>query len=152
MISNSKRHEKRDRDEENIPSKKMDAIKISLIFDAFRSQSRGLRITSFTSSISLLSIILIMLTILNSSYCFTGLIITTFLMVLHFVTTSLDLYCETIVNSSLNDFNILEKATDLTVHVYSDTVVTINITKNTRSRYSKYLYYNYRHVKLSSHG
>ena len=93
-----------------------------------------------------------MFTILNSGYCFTGLIITTFLMVLHFVTTSLDLYCETIVNSSLNDFNILEKATDLTVHVYSDTVVTINITKNTRSRYSSYLYYNYRHVKLSSHG
>ena len=118
MISNSKRHEKRDRDEENIPSKKMDAIKISLIFDAFRSQSRGLRITSFTSRISLLSIILIMFTILNSGYCFTGLIITTFLMVfIHFVPTSLDLYCETIVNSSLNDCNILEKATDLTVHV-----------------------------------
>ena len=118
MISNSKRHEKRDRDEENIPSKKMDAIlKISLIFDAFRSQSRGLRITSFTSSISLLSIILIMFTILNSGYCFTGLIITTFL-IYGTLCTSLEFHrCETIVNSSLNDCNILEKATDFTVHV-----------------------------------
>ena len=56
------------------------------------------------------------------------------------------------MNSSLNDCNILDKANDLTVHVYNDIQVTINITENTRSRYSKYVYYNYRHVKLRTHG
>jgi len=52
----------------------------------------------------------------------------------------------------LIDCNILDKANDLklTVHVYNDVAVTINITKHTRSRYSKYVYYNYRH--LSSRG
>ena len=65
---------------------------------------------------------------------------------------SVDVYCETIVNSALNDCNVLEKANDLTLHVHNDVIVTINITENTRSRYSKYVYYNYRNVKLRTHG
>ena len=44
------------------------------------------------------------------------------------------------------------KANDLTVHINNDAIVTINITENTRSRYSKYVYYNYRHVRLTTHG
>ena len=61
---------------------------------------------------------------------------------------------ETIVNSFLSDqCNILDKTNNLTVrYVYNDAIIKINITKNTRSRYSKYVYYNYRHVKLRPHG
>ena len=53
-------------------------------------------------------------------------------------------------NTSFSDCDILDKTNNLTVNVYNDAVVTINISKNTRSRYSQYVHYNYRRVYKSS--
>ena len=116
---------------------------------------------TFPMNISMVNIILLLvfcLLINMNGYFTTGLMMITilllisYILIVHYFVPSFDVYCETIVNSSLSDCNVLDKANDLTVHAYNDIIVTINITKNTRSRYSKYVYYNYRHVKLSTHG
>ena len=58
----------------------------------------------------------------------------------------LDILVEMYITSLLNYCDVLDKTDNLTVHVYNDALVTINIAKNTRSRYSPYVYYNDRHV------
>ena len=63
---------------------------------------------------------------------------------------SLDVHVEMYITSLFIDCDILDKTNNLTVNVHNNVVLTINITKNTRSRYSKYVYYNDRHVKLAT--
>ena len=66
----------------------------------------------------------------------------------------IDLYSKCYI-SSFNDVNALDKAERwTTVHaidklICNDSEVTINISKSTRSLYSRFVHYNYRHVKLS---
>ena len=63
---------------------------------------------------------------------------------------SLDVHVQMYITSLLNDCDILDKTNNLTLHVYDDALVKINITKNTRSRYCQYVYYNYRHVNTAT--
>lgn len=59
-----------------------------------------------------------------------------------------DVYAHTVVSTSFIDCDVLDKTNNLTLHVYNDAVITIkSYTQSTRSRYSKYVYYNYRHNK-----
>ena len=97
-------------------------------------------------------LLLVFSSLINANgHFFAGLIIVIILILLAYVflvayfVPIVDVYCETIVNSSLNDCNILDKANDLTVHVhvYNNIKVT-NITENTRSHYSKFVYSNKR--------
>ena len=79
--------------------------------------------------------------------CFT-LLIVLILTVLGYKTVKFfDYYTQTVVTSSFSDCDILDKTYCLTVHVYNDAEVTIKITSNTRSRYSRFVYYNYRHIR-----
>ena len=88
----------------------------------------------------------------RSMLCFTCLIVVTLLGCI--TITLFHWYTQTVmVISSFSDCDILDKANYLSVkpvHVYNDAEITINITNNTRSRYSRFVYYNYRRVKLSS--
>jgi len=112
---------------------------------------------TFILAVNIVLLLVFSLLINANGHFFADLMIVTLLVLLAYVflvdylVPSVDVYCETIVNSLVSDCNILDKANDLTVHVYNDTVVTINITKNTRSRYSKYVYCNYRHVRPTTH-
>jgi len=84
-----------------------------------------------------------------NTYCFVGfsfiIYVINIIMACKFTYRSLDNQVEMCIASLLSDCYILDKTNNLTVHV-----VTINITKNTRSRYSKFVYYNYRHMKSAS--
>ena len=39
----------------------------------------------------------------------------------------------------------------LTVNVYKDSMVTIEVRKDMRSPYAKYAYYNYSHIRICNH-
>lgn len=68
--------------------------------------------------------------------------------------SKIDVFVDNVVVSTIRDIDsdILDKTNNLTGHVYSDVNVSIKISKNTRTRYSQYVYYNYRDVKSSSTG
>jgi len=105
-------------------------------------------VTSVTTIVSLLVLLLLVFApiIQFNDICFAGFIVLCGICIC-IACRSMDGHVEMYINSLFNDCDILDKTNNLSVHVYNDTIVTINITKNTRSRYSRYIYYNYRHVK-----
>jgi len=105
-------------------------------------------ITSVTTIVSLLVLLLLVFApiVQFDDICFAGFIVLCGICIC-IACRSMDVHVEMYISSLFNDCDILDKTNNLSVHVYYDAVVTINITKNTRSRYSQYIYYNYRHVK-----
>ena len=53
---------------------------------------------------------------------------------------------ETVVNSTFNDCE-LAKAIHLSGNAYNDSMVTIKMREDVRSRYAKYVYFNYSHAR-----
>ena len=70
----------------------------------------------------------------------------TLLCVLFIVSYVLDRRTDACIRSMLNDCDVLEKANNMTIHACNDVVMTLNISKKTRSRYSQYIYYINRQV------
>ena len=60
----------------------------------------------------------------------------------------MDGYGKTVVTSTFDDCDILDKAIHLAGNVYNDSMVTI---EKTGSRYAKYVYYNYSHIRICKH-
>ena len=107
------------------------------------------------SSMFMLSILLLLLFFVKSNVsCFTVFI---FLILSVIGYKSVKLFGEfnqNVVSSLLTDCDILEKANNLTVHANAnlciDAEITIKVTSNTRSRYSRFVYYNYyMHIRRS---
>jgi len=98
----------------------------------------------------LLFLIFIAIITCKLNICFAGFYIVLCGIYLLIACRSMDVHVEMYISSFFNDCDILDKTNNLTVHVYNDAVVTINISKNTRSRYSQYIYYNYSRVYKAS--
>ena len=73
-------------------------------------------------------------------------IVIAYVVVKHFM-SYVDVYAETVVISAFDDCYISGKAVHLAENVY-DSMVTIKVGKDMRSRYAKYIYYNYPHVRI----
>jgi len=105
-------------------------------------------ITSVTTIVSLLVLLLLVFApiIQFNDICIAGFIVLCGICIC-IACRSMDVHVEMYISSLFNDCDILDKTNNLSVYVYNDAVLTINITKNTRSRYSQNIYLNYRHVK-----
>jgi len=107
------------------------------------------------SSMFMLSILLLLLFFVKSNVsCFTVFIFLIILSVIGYKSVKLfGEYNQNVVSSLLTDCDILEKANNLTVHANAnlciDAEITIKVTSNTRSRYSRFVYYNYIHIRRS---